>query len=122
MRFQSLLITAAVLTTTACAAATTQSTTAAPAEITAADISKANVANAYDAVDRLSRKWFRDISGTASGEVVVYLDGNQKLGGKETLRTIPAADVVVIRYLKSADAVSRYGSEASGGAIIVTRR
>jgi hypothetical protein len=106
----------------ACSSATTQTASGIPDQITAADIEKANVITAYDAVDRLARRWFRDMSGNASGEVVVYLDTNQKLGGKEALRDIPAREVVEIRYLKSADAVGRYGQEASGGAIIVTRR
>lgn len=108
---------------TGCASAGTGGTgSTAPTQITAAEIDAANVATAYDAVDRLARRWFRDLSGNVSGSVSVYLDTNQRLGGASALRDIPARDVALLRYLRSDDAVARFGSEASGGAIIVTRR
>ncbi len=107
----------------ACASSGTASGSAdVPTQITATEIQAANVATAYDAVDRLARRWFRDLSGSASGDVTVYLDTNQKLGGASSLRDIPARDVFMLRYLRSADAVARFGPEASGGAIIVSRR
>jgi hypothetical protein len=107
---------------TGCAAAVQGGAATAADQITEADIAKANVATAYDAVDRLARRWFRDLSGNTAGEVAVYLSTDQQLGGKDSLREIPARDVLTLRYLKSADAMARYGPSASGGAIIVTRR
>ena len=114
----------AIVVATGCAStqASPPSLSASVDQLTEADIQQANVATAYDAVDRLRRRWFRDLSGNASGDVVVYVHTDQKLGGKETLRDIPARDVMNMRYLKSADAVARYGASASGGAIVVTRR
>ena len=41
---------------------------------------------------------------------------------RRRVREIPARDVVQLKYLKGADASARYGSSASGGAIIVTLR
>ena len=105
-----------------CSAATQNASTAPVDVITAPDIQKANVTTAYDVVDRLARRWFRDLSGNASGSVAVYLSTDQKLGGKEALRDIAASDVVQLKYLKGADAAARYGASASGGAIIVTLR
>ena len=124
MSISHLARTAALIVATACASAggTTGGTARNASEITAAQIAEAKVTTAYDAVDRLARRWFRDMSTGASGTVAVYLDPNQLLGGPETLRDIPAGDVVRIRYLNSADATPRYGAAASGGAIIVTRR
>lgn len=124
MRIQKAVLAASLVVVSACASAGTQAGASAgpPARLTEADIQKANVATAYDAVDRLARRWFRDLSGNAGGEVVVYLHTDQLLGGKETLREIPARDVVQLAYLKSADAMARYGPSASGGAIVVTRR
>lgn len=107
---------------TACAAANQGSASGTPTQLTAADIQKANVATAYDAVDRLARRWFQDYSENATGGVRVYLNTNQELGGKEALRDIPAGDVLLLRYLRSADAQAIFGPTASGGAIIVTRR
>jgi hypothetical protein len=89
--------------------------------ITAEQIAQTSAPTAYQVVDRLHRTWFRDLTGT--GGVQVYLSTNQKLdGGREALRQIPAQEVALLEYLKSADAVARFGAEASGGAIIVTRR
>lgn len=120
---ERLLLTALFLIVTGCASTGTGGTSSAvPTQITAAEIEAANVATAYDAVDRLARRWFRDLSGNASGSVSVYLDTNQRLGGASALRDISARDVALLRYLRSEDAVARFGSEASGGAIIVTRR
>lgn len=125
MRLRSLALSLIICATLGCAAAATQgagSSSGTPTQLTAPDIEKANVATAYDAVDRLARRWFRDLSSNAAGEVTVYLDTNQRLGDRNALREIPARDVALLRYLKSADAVGRFGQEASGGAIIVTRR
>ncbi len=96
-------------------------------QLTAADIREANVTGetvvtAHDAVEWLARWWFHDLSGDASGELAVYLDTNQRLGGKESLRDICATDVFFLRYMRSADATARFGSEAAGGAIVVTLR
>lgn len=117
------MLTAIFLIVTGCASAGTGSgTSATPTQITAAEIEAANVSTAYDAVDRLARRWFRDLSGGASGSVGVYLDTNERLGGASALRDIPARNVALLRYFRSGDAVARFGAEASGGAIIVTRR
>ena len=96
--------------------------TASPNRITADEIAKADVATAYDAVYQLHRPWFRDMSAGASGAVFVYVDNREISEGVSALRQIPAHEVANIDYLKSADAVLRFGKRASGGAIIVTRK
>jgi hypothetical protein len=93
-----------------------------PNRITAAEIAKADVATAYDAVYQLHRTWFKDMSAGASGDVFIYVDNRAMDEGKDALRQIPAPQVATIDYLKAADAVLRFGPRASGGAIIVTRR
>jgi hypothetical protein len=91
--------------------------------ISADDIAAANVPTAYEAVDRLHREWWQDLNH-ASNPVMVYQDNNQKLGDgtKEALRQIPADDVKSIEYLASDAAVMRFGQDALGGAIILTRK
>lgn len=123
MHVMKIVFAAISLTMAACVSAGTPSgSTNELTQLTAADISNENVATAYDAVDWLARWWFHDLSGNASGEVVVYLDTNQRLGGKESLRDIRATDVFLLRYMMSAEAMARFGPEASGGAIVVTLR
>ena len=125
MRFaRKLTLIAASFAIAACAStpkAEGSSTTASATQITADEIAAANVPTAYEAVDRLHRSWFRDLSNPDLGEAVVYLN-NEKLGGKEKLRDFPAWDVAMIEYLKPADALLRFGQDAKGGAIIVTRK
>jgi len=120
MRFGKLTLLAASCAMMACASASKSGSNS--NIITAAEISAANVPTAYDAVDRLHRSWFHDLSSGSSGDVAVYMD-NQKLEkGKEALRDIPAQDVASLQYLKATDAVMRFGHDASGGAIIVVRK
>jgi hypothetical protein len=131
-----LITTIASLALTACASASqspasgssnsaTGAATATPTSanrITADEVANAGVATAYDAVDRLHRNWFRDYTSGGTGEVVVYMNNQKVEGGKEALRQIPAGDVALLEYLKSADAVMRFGPDAKFGAIILTRK
>lgn len=91
--------------------------------ITAEQIARVEARTAYDVIDRLHRTWWRDLSAE-SGTVVVYWNNNQKIedGSREVLRQIPSNDVVLLERVKSADAIARFGLEAKGGAIVVTRR
>jgi hypothetical protein len=89
-----------------------------PSRITAAEIAAARVATAYEAVERLHRAWFKDrMSGKA---VTIYTDGNRHLGGAESLRRIPAVEIVELRYLDGRAARLRW-PEADGGVIIVVQ-
>lgn len=123
MRFSKLFLVAATFSAMACASSSggSKSDGGASNLITADQIAAANVPTAYDAVDRLHRSWFRDL--TAQGDVVIYMN-NQKLGDgtKEQLRQIPASEVQSLEYLRGTDATMKFGQEAQGGAIIVTRK
>jgi hypothetical protein len=125
MRRTNLVLLALSFTLAACASAakspSTGASNASSSRITSDEIAAANVATAYDAVYSLHRPWFRDMSAGASGDVFIYVDNRAVEEGKDALRQIPAAEVVTIDYLKSADAVLRFGPRAKGGAIIVTR-
>jgi hypothetical protein len=123
MRFPKLLLASLAFAVAACASTPKggSSSDSASNTLTSVEIEKANVPTAYEAVDRLRRKWFRDMTG--QGDVVVYMN-NQKLGDgtKEQLRQIPAQDIASLEYLKGSDAVMRFGQDAKGGAIIVNRK
>lgn len=123
MRFPKLLLASLTFAIAACASTPQgpSDSDAAYYTLTSVEIQKANVPTAYEAVDRLRRKWFRDMTG--QGDVVVYMN-NQKLndGTKEQLRQIPAQDIASLEYLKGSDAVMRFGQDAKGGAIIVNRK
>ena len=122
MRSSKLLLLATSFALTACASAP-QGSDGVSNKITAVQIATADVPTAYEAVDRLHRSWFRDpLHPDAS--VKVYLSTNQLLGdgSKEALRDVPASDVVLLEYMKGDDAIVRFGQDALGGVIIVTRK
>lgn len=54
-----------------------------------------------------------------SGFATVYLDG-ARLGGPETLETIPVSVIYRIRYLRASEAAAWVGREHRGGVIAVT--
>ena len=68
-----------------------------PNLISSEELGAARVATAFEAVDRLHRRWLKD--ALTGREATVYWDDNQPLGGVDELRRIPIQDVVEIRYL-----------------------
>jgi hypothetical protein len=127
MRIHTPLIFCVAFTVAGCASAPQSVGAASDSDatrITAEQIAQVQAPTAYEVIDRLHRPWWRDKSPGAEGNVVVYWSSNQKIddGSKDVLRQVPASDVLVLEHLKSADAVARFGSEAKGGAIVVTRR
>ena len=84
------------------------------------EIQAANLPTAYELVDRLRRPWLR-LDAVTRGEVAVYMD-NQRLGGADKLRDIPAVDVAEMEYLPNDQATQRWGSDIKGSVIVITRR
>lgn len=88
------------------------------ASISAAEIQSSGGATAWDVVDRLHRRWFRDqLSGKA---VTVYYE-QSNVGGAEKLRDYPAREVAELQYLDGQAAVRRFGAGNEGGVILVVR-
>jgi hypothetical protein len=97
--------------------------------ITRQELVDVQVANAYDAVQRLRPSFLRPrtIAGgtqTARGSTtvqdyaVVFVDGIRK-GGPDYLKTIPTSEVAEVRYLSAMDATTRYGMNVAAGVIDV---
>jgi len=84
------------------------------------------VDNAFQLVQRL-RPSFLTFRGSTSirnadaGRVVVYVN-QSRMGFAEALRDIPISNVREIRRLSAAEATQRFGTNNSGGAILVTLR
>ena len=81
--------------------------------------------NALTAVRRLRPEFLARHAPPRVGEVgetgyaVVYLDGT-RLGGPETLETIPLSFVYRIRFLRASEAAAWVGREHRGGVIAVS--
>jgi hypothetical protein len=81
--------------------------------------------NALDATRRLRPEFLarhappRPGETSETGYAVVYLDGT-RLGGPETLATIPLSFVYRIRFLRASEAAAWVGREHRGGVIAVS--
>ncbi|HKU61458.1 MAG TPA: hypothetical protein VJQ44_09605 [Gemmatimonadales bacterium] len=86
--------------------------------IGADEIASSGGATAWDVVDRLHRRWFRD---QLTGKEVSIYEDNQSVGGADKLRGYPSRDVAELRYFDGQTAVRRWGPGVEGGVIMVVR-
>jgi hypothetical protein len=90
--------------------------------LTAEQLSSHSYQNAYEAVEALRTNWLKprgSDSFNSPSVVLVYLD-NVKLGGVETLRGLPLANILVIRHYDANQANARWGVGHASGVIQVT--
>jgi hypothetical protein len=66
-------------------------------------------------------EWLSSPLAGVRGQVQVWMD-EQRLGGPETLRTIPLSAVTELRYLTPSEAQARFGLNNLGGVILVSTR
>jgi hypothetical protein len=98
-----------------------------PNLITADEISRVNVVNAYEVVQKLRPAMFRQrqvasANAQANGELVIYVDNN-RFGDVDSLRQISASSIAALRYYSASEAQTKWGSGHPGGAIeVVTKR
>ena len=105
---------------------TSQVQKSSPNVITAEEIARANVLNAYEAVQKLRPAMFRprqvsSVNGQSKGELLVYVDNNP-YGTAETLRQINVGSIALLRYYGASEAQTKWGSGHPGGVIEVVTR
>jgi len=127
---------AAAQTDTARVAATaTPATPAAPAAaaarprrnpnvITREEMQERNARNVYDGVRALHGAWLRGSRALNSvtekaPTVAVYRDGSL-VGSVNALRDMAVESVTTVSYMAPSEAMQRFGSDANGGAILVS--
>jgi hypothetical protein len=91
------------------------------------DLERLDVANAYQAVERLRPDWLRSRGAYSprnpqASLPTIYVAGVRQQGGPGVLRQVRLGDVREIQYLNSVDATTRYGTDHAGGAILVILR
>lgn len=120
------------LSTVACSSSGTASTASGtprpgPNLITAAEIEKASVQNALEAVQKLRPAMLRrpsiaSANAQSKGELVVYVD-NTRYGPVDNLRQIPASSIAAVRYYSASESQMKWGSNHPGGVIeVLTKR
>lgn len=120
----------AIVLTTACASSSSSGTSSGPKPspnlITADEISRVNVVNAFEVVQKLRPSMLRQrqvatANAQSSGELVVYVDNN-RFGDVDSLRQISASTIAALRYFSASEAQTKWGSGHPGGAIEVTTK
>lgn len=90
-----------------------------------AEIDRGQYPNAYEAIRGLRPQWLRvrgrDTITGDPGTVQVLLD-DVRLGGPESLRTLPVSGVVYIQFLDGITASQRWGTGYGNGAIFISTR
>jgi hypothetical protein len=90
--------------------------------ITQAEIEATDVSTALDLIRRLRPEYLRARGGGSSiGPVAFYLDG-VKQQSIDALATISKEIVREVRYLNATDATMRFGTDHTGGAVLVSTR
>ena len=110
---------AAVAATLACASATAKSGPHRAANlITAEEIAGTSTSNAFEAVEKLRPDFLHshgtNLSRSDSGLPDVYL-GVARYGDVNSLRNIPAMEVLEIRFYKGAEAATKFGMQNPTG-------
>lgn len=86
--------------------------------ITRADIERTDAATVLDAVRLIRRHWISPARIRGQAPIRVYVD-NVLRGGLQELRFIQSNHIAVIRYFNARDATTRWGTDHSGGVILV---
>jgi hypothetical protein len=92
--------------------------------LTGEELVATEAATVFDALQRLRRLWLtgrRRVSERGTTSVGVYV-GNQRMGDVDFLRTLEPRTVREVRYYTPREATTLFGTDAGGGAIVVTLR
>jgi len=86
--------------------------------VTGTELRKTHVPDLLEAVRRLRPRFLRSHAPRRDQSAVVYVDGT-RAGDVLTLRDIPVIDVLEVQFLRPSDATTRFGTDHTGGALLV---
>jgi len=94
--------------------------------LNAAEISQSGGASAYEVIAQLRPEFLRSrgissLLAPNASTAVVYVD-NVQLGGLDVLSTLGAQTISRVEYLGASDATTRFGTDHTGGAILITTK
>ena len=81
---------------------------------------------AHDLITSLRPQFLRSrgvssLRSTAPTTAAVYVDG-MRFGEIESLRSLPALQILRIEYINASDATTRFGTDHVGGAILISTK
>lgn len=124
MRGSFLVLLLAALSVSACASADSRGVSGRTDMLMRWEIAESIQSNAFDLVRQMRPTWLRvrgPNSINSNQTVTIYLDG-VRMGGVESLYSIPVMTVEQMRFLSPPEAQSRFGLNNTAGAIAVTTR
>ncbi|HKJ02823.1 MAG TPA: hypothetical protein VJ997_10225 [Longimicrobiales bacterium] len=83
------------------------------------------VTDLFSVIQRRRPQWLTNRApATARGrqEIAVIIDGIRQQGTVEILRSMRATDVESVSYMNARDATTRYGTDMTAGAILVSTK
>lgn len=86
--------------------------------VTGDELREAHVRTLLEAVGRVRPRFLRSHAPRRGQSAVAYLDG-VRMGPVDRLRDVPVMDVVDVVFLPAADATTRFGTDHTGGALLV---
>lgn len=93
--------------------------------LTEAEMAQWATRDLFDVVQRLRPRWLQSRAPvTVQGRqtLTIILDGIRQDGGPELLRELRTSDIEEVRYLNARDATTRFGTDMTGGALIVVTK
>jgi hypothetical protein len=79
----------------------------------------------YSIIQRRRPQWLQvrgALSTSGPTTISVIIDGQRQQGGPEYLRSIRGSDVQEVSFMNARDATTRYGTNNTGGAIVVVTK
>ncbi|GMV05918.1 MAG: hypothetical protein AMXMBFR53_21950 [Gemmatimonadota bacterium] len=76
----------------------------------------------FEVVRKLRPRWLQSRApATARGRqsIAIILDGVRQDGGPEMMRSFRAGDIGSVQFMNARDATTRYGTDMTGGALII---
>jgi hypothetical protein len=91
--------------------------------ITEAELEPIAQLSAFEAIERLRPRWLQSRNQSRTGFLpTVHVDGAVRGEGEEVLASILSSDVHEMQFLSAADATTRFGTNYSSGAILITTK
>lgn len=125
-RFRILALTACALALASCASGSGSGSRRGPADrLSAEELEEWASQDLFNIIQRLRPTWLQvraPVTAQGRPTIAVILDGQRQQGSVELLRDLKAGDVQDVRFMNARDATTRFGTDMTAGAILVTTK
>ncbi|MDP2957474.1 MAG: hypothetical protein Q8N53_13705 [Longimicrobiales bacterium] len=126
LRHAALTVLALSLALSACASAGGRGSTAGTSDVlTVQDIEPWASQDLFTIVQRMRPAWMQNrapFTSLGRATIVIIVNGQRQDGTLELLRDYKGTDVEEVRYLNARDATTRFGTDMTAGAILISTK